>query len=124
MEVYLNTLLSYFDTYLKFFWSCLCSGILVFVERTSYGFLFFLISDFEDIQVKCQKKRLDDQHVTPQQVEITRSILVKSVTDEITKDNLELHFDNKNRSGGEGVEEVEMMPDVQMAIVKFEDHKG
>ncbi|KAK3094887.1 hypothetical protein FSP39_007507 [Pinctada imbricata] len=77
--------------------------------------------DFEKLKLACQKKSLDKFYMKIQRVPITNCIIVKGFSERTSQDTLEFYFDNKRRSGGEGVLDVVMDKDEGFCIVSFEE---
>lgn len=52
------------------------------------------------------------------------SILVSNLPPDCDREVVELYFDSKKRSGGGGVQTVEMLPEYNEAIVTFKNAEG
>ena len=78
--------------------------------------------DFSIIKTKGEERGLDSAKVTIEQVPVCTSIVVSGISDNTTRDAIELYFENR-RNGGGPVERVELLKDGR-AVVVFQDPKG
>ena len=79
--------------------------------------------DFSKIKIKGERSGLDSAKVSIEQVPVCRSILVSGLSDDTTRDAVELHFENPIKCGGP-VETVHFAPRSGRAVVVFEDPRG
>lgn len=61
--------------------------------------------------------------ITARLLEVTRSIKVENIPDNISTDYLTVYFENK-RNGGGSVSDIQLFPEENSAIITFCDHKG
>ncbi|XP_038071240.1 protein mono-ADP-ribosyltransferase PARP14-like [Patiria miniata] len=81
------------------------------------------IPDMEGVIKSICTKTLKGSFVTAEKVHESDSILVQGVSPKTSLEMIELYFDNKKKSGGTGVREVQQGPTDSQAIVYFEDWK-
>jgi hypothetical protein len=74
-----------------------------------YFILFCL--DIAKLQAACTKRSLDDSHLKIHSVTITNCVVVTGFTENTSQDTLEFYFDNKRRSGVEGVTSINLKKD-------------
>ena len=67
------------------------------------------------------KRPLDKSYLQIHSVPITDCVVVTGFTESITSDTLEYYFDNKRRSGVEGVRDVNLMKDEGRFLIYFDD---
>ena len=79
--------------------------------------------DFSKIKTKGEERGLDSAKVTIEQVLVNKSIVVSGISDNTTRDAIELYFESP-RHGGGPVERVEFIPKGGRAVVVFQDPKG
>ncbi|CAC5424296.1 unnamed protein product [Mytilus coruscus] len=77
--------------------------------------------DIGDIQTVCKKKALDGSYLTVHPVVVTNCIVVQGFSEKTTESGLEYYFDNKRKSGVEGVTDVTMKRDDDYCVVYFEN---
>ncbi|XP_071169375.1 uncharacterized protein [Mytilus edulis] len=77
--------------------------------------------DMEKLQTACMKRQLDGSHLRIHTVPITDCIVVTGYKDNTSSDRIEYYFDNKRRSGVEGVREVKLVEDEGKLLVYFND---
>ncbi|XP_071137975.1 protein mono-ADP-ribosyltransferase PARP14-like [Mytilus edulis] len=77
--------------------------------------------DIGDIQTACKKKALDGSYLTVHPVVVTNCIVVRGFSEKTTESGLEYYFDNKRKSGVEGVTEVNMNKDGDNCVIYFEN---
>jgi hypothetical protein len=87
--------------------------------------LCYLCADFKQVLSALTKKQFHRRVLDVEQVPISSTIIVSSLPTErpVTEDTLFHYFENK-RSGGSDVEDVELIPDAQCALVTFADYQG
>ncbi|XP_071137980.1 protein mono-ADP-ribosyltransferase PARP14-like isoform X2 [Mytilus edulis] len=73
-----------------------------------------------DIQTAC-KKALDSSYLTVHPVVVTNCIVVRGFSEKTTESGLEYYFDNKRKSGVEGVTDVKMNRDEDYCVIYFEN---
>ncbi|XP_038071270.1 protein mono-ADP-ribosyltransferase PARP14-like isoform X2 [Patiria miniata] len=81
------------------------------------------IQDFENVIKRISSKVLSGAYLTAEKVKESDCILVKGVSPRTSLEMIELYFDNKKKSGGTGVREVQQGPTDTQAIVYYEDWK-
>ncbi|XP_022091672.1 poly [ADP-ribose] polymerase 14-like [Acanthaster planci] len=81
------------------------------------------IEDLENVIKKISLKKLKGLYVTAEKVHESDCILVQGVSSRESLEMIELYFDNKKKSGGEGVRDVQQGPEETQAIVFFDDWK-
>ncbi|XP_038071234.1 uncharacterized protein LOC119740105 [Patiria miniata] len=81
------------------------------------------ITDAEGVIKRISTKKLQGSFVTTEQLKESDSILVQGVSPKASLEMIELYFDNKKKSGGTGVREVQQGPTDTQAIVYFQDWK-
>lgn len=96
--------------------------MLKFVISCIYLALFFL--DFEKLVKKVNSRTLDEMQLSVERIKACDSILVSSLSAQITKDTIMLYFENVRRSGGGDVKDVVLHKDTNSAVVYFEDGRG
>ncbi|CAG2200838.1 unnamed protein product [Mytilus edulis] len=74
-----------------------------------------------DIQTACKKKALDGSYLTVHPVVVTNCIVVRGFSEKTTESGLEYYFDNKRKSGVEGVTDVKMNKDEDYCVIYFEN---
>ena len=94
--------------------------MLKFVISCIYLALFFL--DFEKLVKKVNSRTLDEMQLSVERIKACDSILVSSLSAQITKDTIMLYFENVRRSGD--VRDVVLHKDTNSAVVYFEDGRG
>ncbi|CAG2243958.1 unnamed protein product [Mytilus edulis] len=77
--------------------------------------------DMEKLQTACMMRQLDGSHLSIHTVPITDCIVVTGYKDNTSSDTMEYYFDNKRRSGVEGVREVKLVEDEGKFLVYFLD---
>ncbi|CAC5424291.1 Protein mono-ADP-ribosyltransferase PARP15 [Mytilus coruscus] len=77
--------------------------------------------DIGDIQTACKKKALDKNYLTVHPVVVTNCIVVRGFSEKTTESGLEYYFDNKRKSGVEGVTDVKMNRDDNCCVIYFEN---
>ncbi|CAG2237686.1 unnamed protein product [Mytilus edulis] len=77
--------------------------------------------DIGGIQTACKKKALDGSYLTVQPVVVTNCIVVRGFSEKTTESGLEYYFDNKRKSGVEGVADVKMNRDEDYCVIYFEN---
>ncbi|XP_052088539.1 protein mono-ADP-ribosyltransferase PARP14-like isoform X3 [Mytilus californianus] len=77
--------------------------------------------DIGDIQTACKKKALDKSYLTVHPVVVTNCIVVRGFSEKTTESGLEYYFDNKRKSGVEGVTDVNMNRDDDCCVIYFEN---
>ncbi|CAC5372655.1 unnamed protein product [Mytilus coruscus] len=77
--------------------------------------------DMEKLQTACMKRPLDGSHLSIHPVPITDCIVVTGYKENTSSDTMEYYFDNKRRSGVEGVREVKLVQDERKFLVCFTD---
>ncbi|XP_052088528.1 protein mono-ADP-ribosyltransferase PARP14-like isoform X4 [Mytilus californianus] len=77
--------------------------------------------DIGDIQTACKKKALDGSYLTVHPVVVTNCIVVRGFSEKTTESGLEYYFDNKRKSGVEGVANVKMDKDEDYCVIYFEN---
>ncbi|CAC5424295.1 Protein mono-ADP-ribosyltransferase PARP15 [Mytilus coruscus] len=77
--------------------------------------------DIGDIQTACKKKALDGSYLTVHPVVVTNCIVVRGFSEKTTESGLEYYFDNKRKSGVEGVTDVKMNKDEDYCVIYFEN---
>ena len=80
--------------------------------------------DLDKIQTACKKKQLDGNYLSVHPVVVTNCIVVRGYSDKTTQSSLEYYFDNKRKSGVEGVTEVRMNDDGDYCVIYFEEAEG
>ncbi|XP_010712168.1 protein mono-ADP-ribosyltransferase PARP14 [Meleagris gallopavo] len=76
----------------------------------------------EFINKFAQNKRVKRFKITARLLEVTRSIKVENIPDNISTDYLTVYFENK-RNGGGSVSDIQLFPEENSAIITFCDHK-
>ncbi|XP_052088524.1 protein mono-ADP-ribosyltransferase PARP14-like isoform X2 [Mytilus californianus] len=74
-----------------------------------------------DIQTACKKKALNGSYLTVHPVVVTNCIVVRGFSEKTTESGLEYYFDNKRKSGVEGVADVKMNRDEDYCVIYFEN---
>ncbi|XP_076078269.1 protein mono-ADP-ribosyltransferase PARP14-like isoform X2 [Mytilus galloprovincialis] len=82
---------------------------------------FCELIDIEDIQTACKKRALDGSYLTVHPVVVTNCIVVRAFSEKTTESGLEYYFDNKRKSGVEGVADVKMNRDDNCCVIYFEN---
>lgn len=82
------------------------------------------LADIDQLQTTCQKKSLDGSFVTIHPVFVTNCIIVRGYSENTTEDRLEWYFENKKKSGVEGVTEIKIDKEEDYCIIYFQDSKG
>ncbi|XP_052088544.1 uncharacterized protein LOC127725533 [Mytilus californianus] len=77
--------------------------------------------DIEDIQTACKKKALDGNYLTVYPVVVTNCIIVRGFSKKTTESKLEYYFDNKRRSGVDGIADIKMNKDEDYCLVYFDN---
>ncbi|XP_076078270.1 protein mono-ADP-ribosyltransferase PARP14-like isoform X1 [Mytilus galloprovincialis] len=77
--------------------------------------------DIGDIQTACKKRALDDSYLTVHPVVVTNCIVVRGFSEKTSESGLEYYFDNKRKSGVEGVADVKMNRDEDYCVIYFEN---
>ncbi|CAG2207725.1 unnamed protein product [Mytilus edulis] len=77
--------------------------------------------DIGDIQTACKKRALDGSYLTVHPVVVTNCIVVRGFSEKTTESGLEYYFDNKRKSGVEGVTDVKMNKDEDYCVIYFEN---
>lgn len=80
------------------------------------------MTDFEKLQLGCQKTSLDKSYLEVAKVPITNCVIVKNISETTSQDKLEFYFDNERRSGVTGVLDVKKFND--FCLVYFEEPEG
>ena len=80
--------------------------------------------DIDQLQTTCKKKSLDGSFVTIHPVFVTNCIIVRGYSENITEDKLEWYFENKKKSGVEGVTEIKRDKEEGYCIKYFQNSKG
>ena len=78
---------------------------------------------FSKIKIKAEERGLDSAKVTIKQVPVCTSIIVSGISDNTTRDAIELYFESPKYGGGP-VERIEFIPKGGRAVVVFQDPKG
>ncbi|XP_071793130.1 uncharacterized protein [Asterias amurensis] len=81
------------------------------------------IPDLDDVVTKVSKKTMQGFVITARKVQEADAILVTEFSKGVSLETIELYFDNKKKSGGGGVREVQPGQMDGQAIVYFEDWK-
>ncbi|XP_071792697.1 uncharacterized protein [Asterias amurensis] len=81
------------------------------------------IPELDDVITKISKKKLRGVEITAEKIPESDAIRVQGFPQDIDFEMIELYFDNKKKSGGGGVREVQPGPVDGQAIVYFEDWK-
>ncbi|NWI93202.1 PAR14 polymerase, partial [Pitta sordida] len=80
--------------------------------------------DTEEFVKKCsQHKRVKEFKMTARLLELTQTIKVENLPDNISRDYITVYFESP-RSGGGLVSDVQLFPKENSAIITFSDHKG
>jgi len=74
------------------------------------------------LQTACTKRPLDDSHLKIHSVPITDCVVVTGFTENTSPDTLEYYFDNKRRSGVEGVTSINLKKDEGICFISFSHH--
>ena len=82
------------------------------------------LADIDQLQTTCKKKSLDGSFVTIHPVFVTNCIIVRGYSENITGDKLEWYFENKKKSGVEGVTEIKRDKEEGYCIIYFQNSKG
>ncbi|CAG2202964.1 unnamed protein product [Mytilus edulis] len=80
--------------------------------------------DIGQLQAVCKKRTLDGNHIEVHNVAESDCIIVKGFSPKTTSGTIEYYFDNKRRSGVEGVVKTEMNTDQGYCVVYFQDPKN
>ena len=80
------------------------------------------MTDFEKLQLACQKRSLNESYLEVAKVPVTNCVIVKNMSETTFQDTLEFYFDNERRSGVTGVLDVKKCDDFY--LVYFEDPEG
>ena len=80
------------------------------------------MTDFEKLQLACQKRSLQKSYLEVAQVPVTNCVIVKNMSETTSEDTLEFYFDNERRSGVTGVLDVKKFDD--FCLVYFEEPEG
>ncbi|CAG2243965.1 unnamed protein product [Mytilus edulis] len=95
---------------------------IIFGEAESTAIVTFeQPPDMEQLQTVCMRRQLDGSHLSIHTVPITDCIVVTGYKDNTSSDTMEYYFDNKRRSGVEGVREVKLVEDDGKFLVYFID---
>lgn len=103
-----------------------------FLSKISNALVFFVLSkslicfyiDLDKVTAKIEKKNLDENKITVEQVEICSSVLVTGLPDNTSEDTILYYFENSKRSGGGEVSKVDFNPEQKRAVVHFLDSEG
>ncbi|XP_071792696.1 uncharacterized protein [Asterias amurensis] len=79
------------------------------------------IPELDDVITKIPKKKLRGVQITAEKVHESDALRVQGFSQDIDFEMIDLYFDNKTKSGGGGVREVQPGPVDGQAIVHFED---
>ncbi|CAC5392514.1 Protein mono-ADP-ribosyltransferase PARP15 [Mytilus coruscus] len=77
----------------------------------------------EEIQASVKNKSFKDNHIKVHPVEMSNCIIVSGYSEETTYEAIENYFDNKRRSGVDGVTDCKMNEDENYCLIYFEDPK-
>ncbi|XP_077865002.1 protein mono-ADP-ribosyltransferase PARP10-like, partial [Saccoglossus kowalevskii] len=80
-------------------------------------------SHFQKIVQKVSERSLNGATLVVKPVTVTDSILILNLPENITKDKIELYFENQKKSGGGDVEEVTLDHEKHVSVVYFEDYQ-
>ncbi|CAC5391546.1 unnamed protein product [Mytilus coruscus] len=80
--------------------------------------------DIGQLQAVCRKRTLDGNLIAAHNVAESNCIIVKGFSPKTTDGTIEYYFDNKRRSGVEGVVKTEMNTDQGYCVVYFTDPKN
>ncbi|WAR21773.1 hypothetical protein MAR_015747 [Mya arenaria] len=78
--------------------------------------------DFETLKRVCRDNPLENSYLDVSSVPISNCILVSNMPDNVTKDMVELYFENNRRSNGGPVSKVEMFKTLGYCLVYFNDY--
>ncbi|XP_033632997.1 protein mono-ADP-ribosyltransferase PARP14-like isoform X3 [Asterias rubens] len=81
------------------------------------------IPDLDAVVTNVSKKKLQEVVITAKKVQEADAVLVTGFSKDVNLVTIELYFDNKNKSGGGRVRDVQPGPMDGQAIVYFEDWK-
>ncbi|WAR21767.1 LOW QUALITY PROTEIN: PAR14-like protein [Mya arenaria] len=79
--------------------------------------------DFERLKLVCMSTPFEGSYLKVSSVPISNCILVSNFSDYVTKDSIELHFENNKRSNGGPFTKVEMFKTQGYCLVYFKDYK-
>ncbi|WAR21743.1 PAR14-like protein, partial [Mya arenaria] len=79
--------------------------------------------DFESLERVCRDKPLEGSYLDVSSVPISNCIVVFNIPDNVTKDMVELYFENNKRSNGGPVSKVGMFKSLGFCLVYFDDFK-
>ncbi|XP_052771004.1 protein mono-ADP-ribosyltransferase PARP10-like [Mya arenaria] len=79
--------------------------------------------DFETLEKVCRDKPLEGSYLDVSSVPISNCILVSNISDNVTKEMVELYFENTHRSNGGPVSKVVMFKTQGFCLVYFNDYK-
>ncbi|XP_063435915.1 uncharacterized protein LOC134716833 [Mytilus trossulus] len=107
------------ENFLQFKSKCI-SVDLIYGETEGTAIVTFAQPpDIEKLQTACMKRQLDGSHLSIHTVPITDCIVVTGYKDNTSSDTMEYYFNNKRRSGVEGVREVKLVEDEGRCVVYF-----
>ncbi|OPL33589.1 hypothetical protein AM593_08323, partial [Mytilus galloprovincialis] len=86
--------------------------------------LTVIFADIGQLQAVCKTRTLDGNHIEVHNVAESDCIIVKGFSPKTTSGTIEYYFDNKRRSGVEGVVKTEMNTDQGYCVVYFQDPKN
>ena len=86
--------------------------------------LTVIFPDIAQLQAVCKKRTLDGNHIEVNNVAESDCIIVRGFSPKTTSGTIEYYFDNKRRSGVEGVVKTEMNTDQGYCVVYFQDPKS
>ncbi|XP_053407527.1 protein mono-ADP-ribosyltransferase PARP14-like [Mercenaria mercenaria] len=79
--------------------------------------------DFSKAREICGKYKVGGEYVVPVQVPVTNSIVVTNIPEDVTRDAVEVYFENTRRSKGGDTVKVELHIDEGYCLVFFKDPK-
>uniref|UniRef100_A0A674J051 Uncharacterized protein n=1 Tax=Terrapene triunguis TaxID=2587831 RepID=A0A674J051_9SAUR len=104
-------------------WGCLFPSALGRTGLAVAGSLLFALAELLGVEERVRRRPLDGVPLSVEWVQQTDSVLVQSRGAGLSRDLLELYFENK-RSGGGSVQAVRVLAGGRAAVISFQDRAG
>jgi hypothetical protein len=85
--------------------------------------MFFFV-DIDKLKVDCKKRNLDGQYLKIDSVPVSKCVIVSGIKEGTSKDAVHYYFENKIKSGVDGVEYVDLDAINRTCIVYFVNCEG